>query len=34
MGSPATRMFIPPGKVSDMLLVVMSVGSSGSRLSH
>ncbi len=34
VGSPATRMSIPSGKVAAMLLVVMSAGSSGSRLSH
>ena len=34
MGSHATRMSIPSVKVAAMLLVVMSVGSSGSRLSH
>ena len=32
--SPAMRMSIPSGLVAAMLLVVMSVGSSGSRLSH
>ena len=34
MGSFVTRMSIPSGKVAAMLLVVMSVSSSGSRLSH
>ena len=34
MGSLVTRMSIPSGKVAAMLLVVMSVGSNGSRLSH
>ncbi len=34
MGRFVTRMSIPSGKVAAMLLVVMSVGSSGSRLSH
>ena len=34
MGSLVTRMSIPSGKAAAMLLVVMSVGSSGSRLSH
>ncbi len=34
VGSPAMRMSIPSGKVAAMLLVVMSVGSSGSRLCH
>ena len=34
MGSLVTRMSIPSGKVVAMLLVVMSVGSSGSRVSH
>ncbi len=33
-GSPAMRMSIPLGKVAAMLSVGVSVGSSGSRLSH
>ena len=34
VGSSAMRMFVPSGKVVAMVLVVMSVGSSGSRVSH
>ncbi len=34
VGSPAMRMSIPSGMVAAMLLVVMSVGCNGSRLSH
>jgi hypothetical protein len=34
VGNPAIRMFKPPGKVAEMFSGVMSIGSSGRRLSH